>query len=114
MNKTQPQKKLQNHRDSLWSRNFIGNANKFCKSKIFINLKSNNEFTTVTIEDDGDGYPNDIISKIGEPYLRSIAFSNKQKLGLGLGIFIGKTLLEKTLHQWNAGILKQELVQKLL
>ena len=95
-------------------RNFIGNANKFCKSKIFINLKSNNEFTTVTIEDDGDGYPNDIISKIGEPYLRSIAFSNKQKLGLGLGIFIGKTLLEKTLHQWNAGILKQELELKLL
>jgi two-component system sensor histidine kinase RegB len=86
-------------------RNFIGNANKFCKSKIFINLKSNNEFTTVTIEDDGDGYPNDIISKIGEPYLRSIAFSNKQKLGLGLGIFIGKTLLEKnfaSVECWNS------------
>ena len=86
-------------------RNFIGNANKFCKSKIFINLKSNNEFTTITIEDDGDGYPNDIISKIGEPYLRSIAFSNKQKLGLGLGIFIGKTLLEKnfaSVECWNS------------
>ena len=86
-------------------RNFIGNANKFCKSKIFINLKSNNEFTTVTIEDDGDGYPNDIISKIGEPYLKSIAFSNKQKLGLGLGIFIGKTLLEKnfaSVECWNS------------
>jgi two-component system sensor histidine kinase RegB len=86
-------------------RNFIGNANKFCKSKIFINLKSNNDFTTVTIEDDGDGYPNDIISKIGEPYLKSIAFSNKQKLGLGLGIFIGKTLLEKnfaSVECWNS------------
>ncbi len=86
-------------------RNFIGNANKFCKSKIFINLKSNNDFTIVTIEDDGNGYPNDIISKIGEPYLKSIGFSNKEKLGLGLGIFIGKTLLEKnfaTVNCWNS------------
>ncbi len=76
-------------------RNFIGNANKFCKSKIFINLKSNNDSTIVTIEDDGDGFPNDILSKIGEPYLRSIRSSNKEKMGLGLGLFIGKTLLEK-------------------
>tara|TARA_B100000989_G_scaffold298361_1_gene287281 strand:+ start:2013 stop:3293 length:1281 start_codon:yes stop_codon:yes gene_type:complete len=76
-------------------RNFIGNANKFCKNKIYINLKSNNEFTIVTIEDDGEGYPNDIISKIGEPYLRSFGSNNQSKTGLGLGIFIGKTLLEK-------------------
>ena len=52
-------------------RNFIGNANKYCSKKIFINLKSDNEFTEITIEDDGKGYPNDILSKIGEPYLKS-------------------------------------------
>ena len=75
-------------------RNFIGNANKYSSKKIFITLKSNSEFTEITIEDDGEGYPNDIISKIGEPYLKS--FNNIQKKnGLGLGIFIGKTLLEK-------------------
>jgi len=82
-------------------RNFIGNANKFSKSKIFINLKSDSNFTIVTIEDDGDGFPNDILSKIGEPYLRSIRSSNKEKMGLGLGLFIGKTLLEKNFATIN-------------
>ena len=76
-------------------RNFIGNANKFSNSKIFITLKSDNEFTEIIVEDDGPGYPNDIISKIGEPYLRSFKKIEKNKIGLGLGIFIGKTLLEK-------------------
>ena len=76
-------------------RNFIGNANKFAKNKIFINLKSDNEISEINIEDDGDGYSNDILSKIGEPYLKSFNKFNKSKTGLGLGIFIGKTLLEK-------------------
>ena len=86
-------------------RNFIGNANKFSKSKVFIGLKSDNNSTVVTIEDDGDGYPNDIISKIGEPYLRSAKSYNKDKIGLGLGLFIGKSLLEKnlaTVNCWNS------------
>ena len=86
-------------------RNFIGNANKFSKSKVFIGLKSDNNSTEVTIEDDGDGYPNDILSKIGEPYLRSAKSYNKDKMGLGLGLFIGKSLLEKnlaTVNCWNS------------
>ena len=76
-------------------RNFIGNANKFAKSKIFINLKSDNEISEINIEDDGEGYSSDILSKIGEPYLKSFNKIDKTKTGLGLGIFIGKTLLEK-------------------
>ena len=76
-------------------RNFIGNANKFCENKIFITLKSNNDYTEIIVEDDGNGYPSDILSKIGEPYLKSIKNLNKEKSGLGLGLFIGKTLLEK-------------------
>ncbi len=76
-------------------RNFIGNANKFSKSKVFITLKSDAEKTIVSIEDDGSGYPSDIFSKIGEPYLRSSRSADKEKTGLGLGLFIGKTLLEK-------------------
>ena len=82
-------------------RNFIGNANKFCKNKVFISLKSNSEFTIVVIEDDGDGYPGDILSKIGEPYLSSNKNLNKEKKGLGLGLFIGKTLLEKNFASVN-------------
>ena len=82
-------------------RNFIGNANKFSRDKIFINLKSDNEFTEITIEDDGYGYPSDILSKIGEPYLKAFRNENKNKTGLGLGIFIGKTLLEKNFASIN-------------
>ena len=76
-------------------RNFIGNANKFAKNSIFINLKSDSEITEITVEDDGDGYPRDILSKIGEPYLKSNYSKDSSKQGLGLGLFIGKTLLEK-------------------
>ncbi|WP_075484378.1 ActS/PrrB/RegB family redox-sensitive histidine kinase [Candidatus Pelagibacter communis] len=82
-------------------RNFIGNANKFAKNSIFINLKSDSEFTELTIEDDGNGYPRDIISKIGEPYLKSNSSKDKSKQGLGLGLFIGKTLLEKNFASVN-------------
>ena len=53
-------------------RNFIGNANKFAKDCIYINLKSDNEITEIVIEDNGNGYPRDILSKIGEPYLSQL------------------------------------------
>ena len=75
-------------------RNFIGNANKFSNKAIYINLKSDSEITEITIEDDGNGYPKDVLSKIGEPYLRTKNPIDKSKTGLGLGLFIGKTLLE--------------------
>ena len=75
------------------------------KNKVFINLKSNNELTVVTIEDDGGGYPNDIISKIGEPYLRSLKNKDKNQSGLGLGIFIGKNLLEKNFASLNLSLI---------
>ena len=82
-------------------RNFIGNANKFAREKIFITLKSNNDYTEITIEDDGEGYPSEILSKIGEPYLRTLKNKNKKQSGLGLGIFIGKNLLEKNFASLN-------------
>ena len=76
-------------------RNFIGNANKFAKKKIYISIVSNNDYTNLSIEDDGNGFPDDVLSKIGEPYIKSFKTKQKSKSGLGLGIFIGKTLLEK-------------------
>ena len=42
----------------------------------------------------------DILSKIGEPYLKNQQ-NDKKKSGLGLGIFIGKTLLEKNFATIN-------------
>ena len=82
-------------------RNFIGNANKFAKEKIFITLKSNNDYSEIIIEDDGEGYPSEILSKIGEPYLRLLKNKEKGQPGLGLGIFIGKNLLEKNFASLN-------------
>ncbi|MDC0469243.1 ActS/PrrB/RegB family redox-sensitive histidine kinase [Candidatus Pelagibacter sp.] len=82
-------------------RNFIGNANKFAKKNIFITLKSDSEFTEITVEDDGLGYPSDILPKIGEPYLKTFNSDQKSRAGLGLGIFIGKTLLEKNFANVN-------------
>jgi two-component system, sensor histidine kinase RegB len=82
-------------------RNFIGNANKFAKNTIYINLKSDSETTQIIIEDNGNGYPRDVLSKIGEPYLRSNNPIEKSKTGLGLGLFIGKTLLEKNFASIN-------------
>jgi len=76
-------------------RNFIDNANKFSNSKVFIILKSDNDTTEIIIEDDGEGYSKDVLRNIGEPYIKSYKSSIKSKSGLGLGIFIGKTLLEK-------------------
>ena len=76
-------------------RNFIGNANKFAQKSIYISITSDSENSSISIEDDGEGFPKDIITKIGEPYIKSIQSKNKSRSGLGLGIFIGKTLLEK-------------------
>ena len=76
-------------------RNFIGNANKFAKEKIFITINSDSKITEAIIEDDGEGFSKDILDKIGEPYIRSKEKNYNNKSGLGLGIFIGGTLLER-------------------
>ena len=76
-------------------RNFIGNAVKFSKSKVSINLKSNEKIIEITISDDGPGIPEDIINKIGEPYIKSKSKELSPNSGLGLGTFLGKTLLER-------------------
>ncbi len=76
-------------------RNFIGNANKFAKKNIFITIKSDSKNSEIIIEDDGNGFSKEIFNKIGLPYIRSIQKNYSKKSGLGLGIFIGKNLLEK-------------------
>ncbi len=101
-NQDSNQKKISKSIEIIYGlRNFIGNANKFSKEKVFITLKTDSVFSEIIIEDDGEGYPNEILSKIGEPYLRSLAYKKKNQTGLGLGIFIGKTLLEKNFATLN-------------
>ena len=76
-------------------RNFIGNAVKFSKSEVKINLLSNQKIIEIKINDDGPGIPEDIIEKIGEPYIKSKSKEVISNSGLGLGTFLGKTLLER-------------------
>ena len=76
-------------------RNIIGNAVKFSRSKVKINLKSNDELIEIKIYDDGPGIPEDIINIIGEPYIKSKSKELSLNSGLGLGTFLGKTLLER-------------------
>ena len=76
-------------------RNFIGNAVKFSRSKVKINLTSNNKLIEIKINDDGPGIPEDIIKIIGEPYIKSKSRELSSNSGLGLGTFLGKTLLER-------------------
>ena len=76
-------------------RNFIGNAVKFSKSTVEIKILSNDEIVQVSINDDGPGFPEDIVEVLGEPYIRSKSTNVKSNAGTGLGTFLGKTLLER-------------------
>ena len=76
-------------------RNFIGNAVKFSRDKINIIINSNDKNIELIINDDGPGFPEDIISIIGEPYIKSKSQEVSSNSGLGLGTFLGKTLLER-------------------
>ncbi len=76
-------------------RNFIGNAIKFSKSKVNVFLISDEREIKIIINDDGPGFPEDIVRKIGEPYIKSRSKEVNPNSGLGLGTFLGKTLLER-------------------
>tara|TARA_B100001123_G_scaffold350286_1_gene400677 strand:+ start:256 stop:1542 length:1287 start_codon:yes stop_codon:yes gene_type:complete len=76
-------------------RNFVGNASKFSNTLVEIVLESDSNTTTIKVCDDGPGFSDDIINFLGEPYIHSKNAEIDSKSGLGLGTFIGKTLLER-------------------
>ncbi len=76
-------------------RNIIDNAIKFAEKKIEIEVLNKDKKIELNVSDDGIGFSQDIIQKLGEPYVKS-SLVPKNKRGLGLGIFISKTLLERT------------------
>ena len=93
-------------------RNFIENAIKFSKTKINIEINQQKKKTIITINDDGIGFDENIISRLGQPYVSSEKVK-KNDQGMGLGIFISKNLLERcsakvTFHnKENAGAIIQ-------
>ena len=79
-------------------RNMIQNAVDFATSKVWVESSWTKESITITISDDGYGYPPNLLGRLGDPFLGAkIGRENRQGYeGMGLGLFIAKTLLERT------------------
>jgi two-component system sensor histidine kinase RegB len=79
--------------------NFIENASDFAKTKAIVEAKWTKDTVEICIVDDGPGFSSEVVDKIGEPYVTSRANRRAKAAegwGLGLGVFIAKTLLERT------------------
>lgn len=72
--------------------NLIQNAVDFARSRVTLKSGWDDKSATVAVEDDGPGIPYDVIQRIGEPYISTRPDAG----GMGLGVFISKTLLERT------------------
>lgn len=82
-------------------RNLIQNAVDFARSAVWIDGEWSDVTLTVRITDDGAGFPAQVIGRIGDPFVRARAEGQTLVLrpeyeGMGLGLFIAKTLLERT------------------
>jgi two-component system sensor histidine kinase RegB len=75
--------------------NIVENAVDFARTTVEVNAWWNKDTIELVISDDGPGIPPDILNRIGEPYL-SRRRSKDEGGGLGLGVFIARTLLERT------------------
>ena len=79
--------------------NILENAVDFARKTVEVNAWWNNETVEIVISDDGPGFAPDILKRIGEPYLsrrRGTDDPQSERRGLGLGVFIARTLLERT------------------
>jgi two-component system sensor histidine kinase RegB len=76
--------------------NLVENAVDYAQSQVTVSAEHNADRVVVIIEDDGAGYSADILSRIGEPYMTRRNKENERAGGLGLGLFIAKTLLERS------------------
>jgi len=79
--------------------NIVENAVDFARATVEVNAWWNDETVEIVISDDGPGFAPDILKRIGEPYLsrrRTLDDAQSERQGLGLGVFIARTLLERT------------------
>jgi two-component system sensor histidine kinase RegB len=79
--------------------NILENAVDFAREAVEVNAWWNADTVEIVISDDGPGIAPDMLKRIGEPYLsrrRSADEASGEHSGLGLGIFIARTLLERT------------------
>ncbi len=82
-------------------RNLIQNAVDFSRENVWVESAWSEDRITLRIMDDGRGYPTHILGRIGDPFVRRRRTARERKQrpgyeGMGLGLFIAKTLLERT------------------
>ncbi|SIR29655.1 two-component system, sensor histidine kinase RegB [Rhizobium sp. RU35A] len=76
--------------------NLIENAVDFARQKVTVTVEHDADKVAITIEDDGIGFAPDVLTHIGEPYMSTRSREDERAGGLGLGLFIAKTLLERS------------------
>ncbi|MDP4034386.1 MAG: ActS/PrrB/RegB family redox-sensitive histidine kinase [Pseudorhodobacter sp.] len=82
-------------------RNLIQNAVDFSRGRVWVDSEWTDRTVLVRIADDGEGYPAQIIGRIGDPFVRKRRTAQDltrrpEYEGMGLGLFIAKTLLERS------------------
>ncbi|OIQ41906.1 MAG: two-component sensor histidine kinase [Roseobacter sp. MedPE-SW] len=82
-------------------RNLVQNAVDFSRSTVWIDAAWSDERICLTIGDDGRGFPSHLLGRLGDPFMKRRRSESDRKQrpeyqGMGLGLFIAKTLLERT------------------
>ena len=85
-------------------RNLIQNAVDFSMATVWVHANWTESEIVVQIIDDGPGFPAQVLGRIGDPFMRrrpsrTSDASRPEYEGMGLGLFIAKTLLERTSAQ---------------
>ncbi|WP_374468146.1 ActS/PrrB/RegB family redox-sensitive histidine kinase [Phenylobacterium sp.] len=78
---------------------FVENAVDFATSEVLVSARFDAESVSIEVRDDGPGFAPEILAKLGEPYVTSrpgVEGGRTGHVGMGLGFFISKTLLERT------------------
>jgi two-component system sensor histidine kinase RegB len=78
---------------------FVENAVDFAASEILVSARFDAETISMEVRDDGPGFSAEVLAKLGEPYVTTrpgAEGSRTGHIGMGLGFFIAKTLLERT------------------
>jgi two-component system sensor histidine kinase RegB len=78
--------------------NLVQNAVQFAASRVLVRTRWIGYDVTVSVADDGPGFPQFVLERLGEPYISVREDSGREEDGehMGLGIFIAQTLLQKT------------------
>ncbi len=77
--------------------NLVENAVDFARESVTVRWSWDAAQVSIDVTDDGPGFPPEVIDRIGEPYMTTRSGRQDEGGGgLGLGLFIAKTLLERS------------------